>query len=766
MNKPAFFHLLHIITGIVMLSVVASSPAEDLDPFGTESAEVKSPTSQPSGKGPVIPQIQFINNEITMAFQIISDATGWSIFPTEKAGKEKISMWAKNITALDLLDQVVTMAGLVYHQEENVITVMTYEEYMQYYGLEKRIVTPVYAGADSIASVIKPFLTKLGKINVHKETNSIILYEANPNLKLILNLIKSLDSPTNDTIVDVVNVQFADAEVLAKTLREVFTNKMIKEQNASRQTFGESPQVPAVAESADSSKSPTTQPQHTVSTSPERTAVEIFAVGRMNTIILKGYKPGVERARKLIAKLDVYVEPITRSYHFTYVDAPEVFKGLDQVLGISNRYSSSTNQKETQPSGLTLLEKTNSILLTGSPAIHRVMTSIKEASDIPAPFESSVIRIYKLENANVEEVAAVISDLLNTKSQDTTNTETAKFSSADSDKAAPKPAAPAAPQAIPQTPTLESSGVFRNIINSKVTVSKSTNSIIIQATAREHRELEKVIQELDLRRKQVLIKAMIVEVTTSDSMKVGVELANAKGYHIEFTSFGLSKIDPKTGDRTIIVSPGGTAAYLDTDDLSAIIQALRTNGNVHVSSEPQVLVNDNCLGIIHSVAEEPITQINASNTVATTSFAGFVEAGTQFEIIPHISEKDYLRVEYNITLNTFGARSADPAIPPPRSTSNIKSEATVPDRHTIVVGGLQTVEETESFDKVPLLGDIPLLGMAFRKQVTRNIYKTSYLFITPCIMKCKDFSDLKSASDQATQCIEEKKEKIKQSILK
>ncbi|MCX5636123.1 MAG: hypothetical protein NTX52_00315, partial [Planctomycetota bacterium] len=112
---------------------------------------------------------------------------------------------------------------------------------------------------------------------------------------------------------------------------------------------------------------------------------------------------------------------------------------------------------------------------------------------------------------------------------------------------------------------------------------------------------------------------------------------------------------------------------------------------------------------------------------------------------------DYLRVEYEITLNTFGKKASDSSIPPPRSTTSIKSEATVPDQCTIVVGGLQNADESKTVDKIPLLGDIPLIGYAFRNTSISKAYKTTYLFITPSIIKRDDFSDLKQVSDKLRQ---------------
>ncbi len=738
-----------LAVSICLHEVVSSVQAVDFDPFAGQTTTSTSAKSLNTDKGPTIPQVQFINNDMAMAFQIISDATGWSIFPTAGASKEKISLWAKDISALDLLDTVVSMSGLIYHRDGNIITVMTYDEYMEHHGLDRKVITPRYAEAEALSAVIKPFFTKLGKCVVHKETNSLVLYDSEANLRLTTKIIESLDCPSNDSVIEIVDLQYADSEMLATTLKDVFSPKQTKENAAStRHTQSSATGAP---------KNPTAgTPEHSRMLDTFHRPIEFFPIGRTNQLVVKCRKSDIRHIKDVVTRLDTYMESTTKSYHFLYVDAAEVYKGLEQVLNISDRkYTQSAAKSGGVSKGLSLLEKSNSIVLTAPPSAHRIMTSIKESVDAPAPFEASVIRIYKLENADVTEVADVIRQLIEGAGKQDPAMAQAQFSSLNMDRAIIKPPEPApgilpaAPAMPPRLQDVGTTGEILNKLDAKVSVSKSTNSIVVQATAREQRELERIIQELDKRRRQVLIKAMIVEVTTTDSLKLGVELGNANGHHIEFSSFGLSTIDPKTGERTIVVSPGGTAAYFDTQDLTAIIQALKSDGNVKVSSEPQILVNDNSVGTIQSVAEEPITQVNASQTVATTSFAGFVEAGTQFKITPHISQKDYLRVEYEIILNTFGTRSPDPSIPPPRSTSSIKSEATVPDTHTIVVGGLQTVEEGESFDKVPIVGDIPLIGLAFRKQTTIKRYKTSYLFITPCIMKDPSFKDLKCASEQA-----------------
>lgn len=817
-----------LITASACLTMAEETKSLDFDPFASEISLTA--RSNKSNSGPVIPQVEFNNNDISMAFQIISDATGWSIFPTAHVSKAKINLWAKNISAQQLLDTVITMAGFVYHRDGDVITVMTYDEYMQYHGLAKLVFKLKFATAASVDVVVKAFLTKLGKSVVHKETNTMVLYEADANLEFIEAVIKKLDSPSENTIIEVINLKYADCENLSKILQSIFSSQKKELRNKNTPATADSNEMDELAinlpdesmkihpvahanqlvivgtstdvekvkslvnmidvysdnmvlevidlkyadselladklqqlfpdektkTQADKKDEKTAEPVDSKITatvlpnssfdgvlSPQ-SQVYIQALGRSNQLIIKAYRVDIDRLRHLIDKLDSYVEPVTQNYQFTYIDASEIFAGLARILNLDDTTNTRSRESRDKSQGVSLIEKTNSILVTGPPSAQRIMASIVEKIDKPGTYEAGMIRIYKLENADVEEVAKTVSELLEADSKEKVDSSKVNFSQKSASAA--------------QTTSgsgFAQSEKFVPQIEPRVSVSKSTNSIVVQATPRQHRELEKLIEELDTRRRQVLIEAMIVELTATDNLSLGVELSHATADATAFSAFGLStNLDPATGTRDITVSPGGTAAVLRPDKVQAILQLLKQDGNARITSAPRILVNDNAVGFINSIAEEPTTQINQGETTTTTSFSGFVEAGTQFAITPHISENDYLRVEYQITLNSFGTKPTDPSIPPPRNTSSIQSEATVPSGYTIIVGGLQTTDESENIDKVPFLGDIPILEWVFKNTKIEKQYKTTYLFITPNIMENEDFADLKQVSDKALKEVE------------
>src|SRR5690606_20068667 len=130
-----------------------------------------------------------------------------------------------------------------------------------------------------------------------------------------------------------------------------------------------------------------------------------------------------------------------------------------------------------------------------------------------------------------------------------------------------------------------------------------------------------------------------------------------------------------------------------------------------VISAPRILVNDNATGLLTSVNEVPFTSVNASQTVATTSFAGFAEAGTTIQVTPHVSEGRHLQLQYRITLNEFQGEPTAGGVPPARQTDEIESEVTIPDGHTLIVGGLNRTNSSHDTDSLPFIENIPIINL-------------------------------------------------------
>ena len=289
----------------------------------------------------------------------------------------------------------------------------------------------------------------------------------------------------------------------------------------------------------------------------------------------------------------------------------------------------------------------------------------------------------------------------------------------------------------------------------KVTADPNTNSIIVMATPDVQRQYEQLIKALDKRRPQVLVECTIVTLDTSNNFELGVEIGKAGGFQssqtITFSSFGLSTADPKTGRLTLAPGLGFNGALVSSDIADVIVHALQQSTRARVSSAPRILVNDNNVGTLSSINEFPYASVNASQTVATTSFGDYAQAGTEITVTPHISEADYLQLEYSVVLSSFtgsAVTQGGTTLPPPRKSDSVQSQVTIPDGSTIVVGGLNRRNFNQTVDSVPFLGEIPVLKYLFSNQTKMDASTTLFVFIRPVILRDDQFADLKFLSEE------------------
>jgi general secretion pathway protein D len=265
-----------------------------------------------------------------------------------------------------------------------------------------------------------------------------------------------------------------------------------------------------------------------------------------------------------------------------------------------------------------------------------------------------------------------------------------------------------------------------------------------------------LIRMLDKRRPQVLIECTIVTLDTSRDFRFGVEIGAVGGSGdsdiITFSSFGIGRSILENGSPTgrLALAPGlrgFNGALISTDVADVIVNALLTTGRARVVSAPRILVNDNATGSLLSTAEEPYTDTNVGDTVSTTSFGGYVEAGTSIELTPHISDADYLQLEYTVALNRFSGEGVD-GIPPPRQTSALQSSVTIPDGSTIIIGGLNSSNTDRTVNAIPFLGQIPVLEYLFSSRSINSQKTTLFVFIRPLILRDDQFQDLKYLSEK------------------
>jgi general secretion pathway protein D len=494
-------------------------------------------------------------------------------------------------------------------------------------------------------------------------------------------------------------------------------------------------------------------------------AVVISADARTNQLILLGRPALLAEAKSLIAALDVPLGLQTKAFAMRSVSPERLDKlarKLVSPLEIDRLYFSGIDPDA------------NLLMVTATPEMLEQIETIRASLDVPAAEGQSPMQFYKLKNVSATDVLATIRALEEGGTQEVNSDQDTTDGLEPTENQAPQDQARQSHTTGMTEPyqdrfsglrsrrsntgsgkgSREGGGVG-SVKSDRATVvaDDNTNSIIVIAPPEVRQEYEKLIKMLDHYRPQVLIEATIATLDTSNGFSLGVEISRAGSFSVgdrdgrtlSFSSFGLSEVDKDTGQLKLIPGVGFNGTVISADIADVVIRALRSNGRAKVMSAPRVLVNNNATGSISSVREQPFTSVNASDTVSTTSFGGFVSAGTEIEVTPHISEGDHVRLEFAIALNSFTSEGSN-GIPPPRQTNSVQSEVTVPDGHTIIVGGINQNNVSETIRAVPILGEIPLLKHLFRSEQNNSADSTLFVFIRPVILRDDRFGDLKHLS--------------------
>lgn len=585
-------------------------------------------------------------------------------------------------------------------------------------------VLPVrHADPEALRAALTPYLSKPGgTILVAAERRLLVLTDFVGNVRRVVEIAALLDVAPGAVRVETIRVQHQDPAELATTVSQLLAD-------SARARPGAAGAVPTTLQ-------------------PDRITGGLIAVGPPDQ---------VARARALVEQFDQLVARSTELYQPKYLTAARLRTLVEQLLPAAGAKMAAD-------------EPSNTLIVTARPEVHVQVRDLLGQFDTAPPESATPLRFYKLLNRRADDVFATIGMLLTGQAIGEEARSAGATAGAGRSPAGPgtvsSPASGAwggagAAQVPPRPATQDGGrssagggGVALQGEGYALALDEHTNSIIVMATPELHQQVEKLIRELDRRRPQVLVEVTLVSVNVNDSLNLGVELQTQKlgqpwGFEL-FSSFGLSEVNATTGTRRLNVLPGGTGVLLAPDEVPIILQALANSGQSRVYSAPRILVDDNATGSIESVAESPYTSVNASDTVATTSFAGFAKAGTQLTIQPHIAEGDHLEINYTLTVSSFTGAGTGTA-PPPRSSDMITSTIRVPDGHTVIVGGLLTETLGQSSSHVPLIGKVPILGLLFGTNSESKSKVRLYAFIRPTVLRQEGFEDLKYLSKDSLQ---------------
>lgn len=478
-----------------------------------------------------------------------------------------------------------------------------------------------------------------------------------------------------------------------------------------------------------------------------------------NALIYRGSAEEAEEVARFVAVVDMPTRLIVKRY-FAGPTAAEICQvgarqGLGPIIqsGAGAGGAARAGGSEGLGAGFVLGgADAESFTYYGTQSQHEQVRSLVDEFADQAREETFVVEFYKLRNIAAEDTADLLTQLMEVDQQRTADLPflpgSQRFGSQDritrlSTPPTERPADDAAPAQADAVGAAGDESSLTPTEGVSVIADVPNNQLIIRAPRRQQREFARIINRLDQRRPQVYIEVQIVSVSRSTDFTLSVDtaLTNPDSDVPIFTNFGLipfgSVLPVPNSTR------GATAAVIRNDYTPFVINALASQGDGEIISSPRLLVSDNEEANISSTRSEPFSSTSqVAGAPSVTSTGGNLTAGTILTIRPTISDGAGLRLEYSIELSSFGERPS-PDLPPVTLADNFESIVTVPANSTVVVGGLTFFSRDKTVEKVPLLGDIPLLGLAFQSSSRMKSERTVYVFITPRVLRDEAFQDLR-----------------------
>lgn len=464
-----------------------------------------------------------------------------------------------------------------------------------------------------------------------------------------------------------------------------------------------------------------------------------------------------------------------REAQTTVTYAPKSFSVREVARVIEQMFAGDTKITGAPPFRLVNDELTGTLFLTATATQHAQVAALLARLDSTAASGRRPIRSFKLKNRPVSEVLTLLDSLIAAGAIEGATAEapsgaaptTPKSESPPSERMPPTPSGATPPPSPPPSPPPRDSRGDRQAQGASsggdkkgakllttpdvsLSADEGTNTLVAIGDPRVLAQIEKLIADLDVSQPQVMLEALVLALSESDALDLGVELqklgvsGDVQGRLASL--FGLGSPDAAS---SILPPPAGTGfqgVVLDPGSYSAIVTALQTINHGRTLTIPRVLVNNNQQGRLDSVLQTPFQSTNASTTVATTSFGGTVDAGTTITMRPQIAEGDHLLLEYDVSISNFVGAPPSPTLPPPRQQNKVQSIVTIPDGFTVVVGGLQIETDTRETSMVPWLGDIPIIGELFKSRSNLKSTTKLFVFLRADVMRGAGFELLKHLS--------------------
>ncbi len=521
-----------------------------------------------------------------------------------------------------------------------------------------RIIRLKYISADEVNKNLRILNSKDGEMVAYAPTNSLIITDFGSNIDRVVKIINQLDVPGFEEQLEVIRIHYARS----KDISDLIT-KIINKGDTNKNPFA--PGIPRFR-----------QPGEGTGGNAESYSL-VVSDDRTNSIIVVGNKAGIEKIRKLVARLDFRLRPEDRGgvyvYHVRHTEAEKLATTLNGIA-----------------------------------------TESKKAND-----------------------------------------QTANPAAGGGIGALPRPG-----QEVGQP---SAQAVFGNDV--KFTADKVTNSLLVTASRQDYEIIKSILAKLDVPRDQVFVKAVIMELNVGDAINWGINYykfqADTNGIgRAGFTSGKLTDlIDPTKdsggtlgfgGGGLVNITPLGAAAgaagstaaagQITVSSLVGLLQFVKSNTQSNILSTPEILAINNEEAVIEVGEKVPVARNNVQNGATTSQNIEREDVTVKLELTPYISpDTDIVQLKVKQTANGLSntqvkaAELAQASIA--TTTRKINTQIIVNNGDTAVLGGLMKDEDDVEIIKIPILGDIPILGWLFKGKKVDRKKLDLIVFLTPTIVR-------------------------------
>ncbi|MCX5822203.1 MAG: type II secretion system secretin GspD [Deltaproteobacteria bacterium] len=462
----------------------------------------------------------------------------------------------------------------------------------------------------------------------------------------------------------------------------------------------------------------------------------ILAYPPTGMLIITDVLSNIKRLQDIVTALDVEgVGELISYVPLKYASATEMVKSLAMIF----QQQAVPGRGIVSPIKIVADDRTNALIILAAENDMARIRELLNLMDKEIPRGAGTIRVYYLQNAKAEDLAKILTSIPQ-QAKTATGTTTA-------------------------APSTSTAAFSKNV---QIMADKATNSLIITADTADYLVIEDVIRKLDITRAMVYLEALIMEVNAEKSFNVGVEWSMLKNVNVQsvtdlggqsvglagFTGSGNipqlnsagTGISMPSGFSLGVIGAGITIGGLLFPNIGAVLNAYQNDTDVRILSTPQLLTLDNEdaeITVGENVPYVSRQDSGAMGVVGTSNYSSYEykDVGVTLKVTPQINKDGFIRMKLDQTVTKIVNQSAtvdaagSKVLTPTTLKRTAKTTVVVKSGETVVIGGMIQDDSSTGTGKVPLLGDIPLLGWLFK---TRSaLYKRTnlFVFITPRIIE-------------------------------